>query len=239
MKTGLFIVIVLLSGCFAGIIYGVLNLIIVEPYLDSAINIENQNLFSSGEEIDGPQFWVEYYEYRSWQKGGQILAGAILGTSIGSLFGIVYALSKKSLPSRNNIGKTLILAGLMWFTLFVIPFLKYPANPPTVGDGETVVLRGILYLTLIAISGFLAIGFYQIFKRLKAKNRILPVIGYGVLISMVFFIMPENPDEISTSMELVNDFRVVAFLTGTVFWFTLALFLGVFWQKTNPDLSNT
>ena len=239
MKTGIFILIVLLSGCFAGIIYGALNLIIVEPYLDDAINIENQNLFSSGEEIDGPQFWVEYYEYRSWQKGGEILAGAILGTSIGSLFGIVYALSKKSLPSRNNIGKTLILAGLMWFTLFVIPFLKYPANPPTVGDGETVVLRGILYLTLIAISGFLAIGFYQIFKRLKAKNRILPIIGYGVLISLVFFLMPENPDEISTSMELVNGFRVVAFLTGTVFWFTLALFLGVFWQKTNPDLSNT
>ena len=239
MKTGIFIVIVLLSGCFAGTIYGTLNLIIVEPYLDDAINIENQNLFSSGEEIDGPQFWVEYYEYRSWQKGGQILAGAILGTSIGSLFGIVYALSKKSLPSRNNIGKTLILAGLMWFTLFVIPFLKYPANPPTVGDGETVVLRGILYLTLIAISGFLAIGFYQIFKRFKAKNRILPIIGYGVLISIVFFVMPENPDEVSTSMELVNGFRVVAFLTGTVFWFTLALFLGVFWQKTNPDLSNT
>ena len=239
MKTGIFVLIVLLSGCFAGTIYGTLNLIIVEPYLDDAINIENQNLFSSGEEIDGPQFWVEYYEYRSWQKGGQILAGAILGTSIGSLFGIVYALSKKSLPSRNNIGKTLILAGLMWFTLFVIPFLKYPANPPTVGDGETVVLRGILYLTLIAISGFLAIGFFQIFKRLKAKNRILPVIGYGVLISLVFFVMPENPDEISTSMELVNGFRVVAFLTGTVFWFTLALFLGVFWQKTNPDLSNT
>jgi len=239
MKTGIFILIVLLSGCFAGTIYGTLNLIIVEPYLDDAINIENQNLFSSGEEIDGPQFWVEYYEYRSWQKGGQILAGAILGTSIGSLFGIVYALSKKSLPSRNNIGKTLILAGLMWFTLFVIPFLKYPANPPTVGDGETVVLRGILYLTLIAISGFLAIGFYQIFKRLKAKNRILPIIGYGVLISIVFFVMPENPDEISTSMELVNGFRVVAFLTGTIFWFTLALFLGVFWQKTNPDLSNT
>ena len=239
MKTGIFIVIVLLSGCFAGTIYGALNLVIVEPYLDDAINIENQNLFSAGDEIDGPQFWVEYYEYRSWQKGGEVLAGALLGTSIGSLFGIVYALSKKSLPSRNNIGKTLILAGLMWFTLFVIPFLKYPANPPTVGDGETVVLRGILYLTLIAVSGFLAIGFYQIFKRLKAKNRILPIIGYTALISLVFFVMPENPDEISTSMELVNGFRIVAFLTGTVFWFTLALFLGVFWQKTNPDLSST
>ena len=231
--------IVLLSGCFAGTIYGGLNLLIVEPYLDDAINIENQNLFSSGEEIDGPQFWVEYYEYRTWQKGGEVLAGAILGTSLGSLFGIVYALSKKSLPSKNNIGKTLILAGLMWFTLFVIPFLKYPANPPTVGDEDTVVLRGMLYLALIAISGFMALGFYQIFKRVKDKNKILPVIGYAVLISLTLFLMPENPDEISTSMELINGFRMVAFLTGTLFWFTLALFLGIFWQKTNPDLSNT
>ncbi|MDP6857541.1 MAG: CbtA family protein [Candidatus Nitrosopelagicus sp.] len=239
MKTALFIIIVLLSGCFAGMIYGGLNLVIVEPYLDDAINIENQNLFSAGEETDGPQFWVEYYEYRSWQKGGEMLAGAIFGISIGSLFGIVYALSKKSLPSKNNISKTLILAGLMWFTLFVIPFLKYPANPPTVGDGETVVLRGILYLTLIAISGLMAIGFYQIFKRLKNKNRVLPIIGYSMLMCIVFFIMPDNPDKISTSMELINGFRAVAFLTNTVFWFTLALLLGIFWQKTNPDLSNT
>ena len=94
MKTGLFIAIVLLSGCFAGTIYGALNLAIVEPYLDDAINIENQKMFTAGEANDTPKFWVEYYEYRSWQKGGEVLAGAILGTSIGALFGIVYALSK-------------------------------------------------------------------------------------------------------------------------------------------------
>ena len=239
MKTGLFIAIVLLSGCFAGTIYGALNLAIVEPYLDDAINIENQKMFTSGEADDTPKFWVEYYEYRSWQKGGEVLAGAILGTSIGALFGIVYALSKNSLPSRNNIGKTLILAGLMWFTLFVIPFLKYPANPPTVGDGDTVVLRGILYLSFIAISGLTAVGFYQIFKRLKDKKRILAFIGYGAFISIIFLIMPENPDKINAPMELVNGFRAVAFLTSSVFWFTLALILGAFWQKTNPDLSST
>jgi predicted cobalt transporter CbtA len=239
MKTGLFITIVLLSGCFAGIIYGALNLAIVEPYLEDAISIENQNLFESGAAEDTPQFWVEYYKYRSWQQGGEVLAGAILGTSIGALFGIVYTLSKKSLPSKHNIGKTLILAGLMWFTLFVIPFLKYPANPPTVGDGDTVVLRGILYLVFIAISGFMAIGFYQIFKRLKNKKRIIAFVGYGALMSLVFFLMPENPDKITAPMELVNGFRGVVFLTSTVFWFTLALILGAFWQKTNPDLPNT
>ena len=239
MKTGIFLTIVLLSGCFAGVIYGALNLAIVEPYLDDAINIENQKLFALGEEENNPEFWIEYYKYRSWQKGGEVLAGAILGTSIGALFGIVYALSKNSLPSRNNIGKTLVLAGLMWFTLFVIPFLKYPANPPTVGDGETILLRGVLYLSFIAISGFMAIGFYKIFKILENKKRFLAFAGYGILISVIFFAFPENPDKITAPMELINGFRAVAFLTSTVFWFTLALILGAFWQKTNPDLSNT
>jgi len=50
MKTARFIALVLLAGCFAGIIHGTANLAIVEPYLDEAIGIENHNLFSSGEE---------------------------------------------------------------------------------------------------------------------------------------------------------------------------------------------
>ncbi|MBM2852701.1 MAG: hypothetical protein HW420_1248, partial [Candidatus Nitrosotenuis sp.] len=80
MRTSLFIAIVLLAGGLAGIIHGLVNLALVEPYLDKAIGIENQHLFASGEAKDTPQFWVEYYSYRAWQKGGQLLAGAILGT---------------------------------------------------------------------------------------------------------------------------------------------------------------
>ena len=170
MKTGLFIIIVLISGCFAGLIHGGLNLVIVEPYLDQAISIENQTLFATGEEEDTTSFWVEYNSYRVWQKGGQVLAGAILGTSIAALVGIVFLFVRKSLPEGNNVKKTLILSGLMWFTIFVIPFLKYPANPPTVGDAETVVMRGILFLSFIAISGLGAVAFYQVYKKLQNKK---------------------------------------------------------------------
>jgi len=49
MKAGYFIAIVLISGFTAGTIHGVVNLVIVEPYLDEAISIENRNLFASGE----------------------------------------------------------------------------------------------------------------------------------------------------------------------------------------------
>jgi len=235
LKTALFIIIVLVAGCFAGTIHGLANLAIVEPYLDEAIGIENQNLFASGEEEDTLQFQVEYESYRIWQKGGQVLAGAILGTSIGALFGIVFALSRKILPGDHHVKKALVLSGIMWFTIYLIPFLKYPANPPTVGDPDTVVLRSILYLSFIAISGFGAVGFYQLFKRVVKRKRIVVIIGYGIFISTVFLLMPDNPDEVTAPMDLVNGFRAMSVVAVSIFWISVGVILGALWQKYNPD----
>lgn len=235
MKTALFLAIVLISGALAGTIHGITNLALVEPYLDTAIGIENQHLFASGEEKDTPEFRAEFDSYRYWQKGGQVLAGAILGTSIGALFGIVYAYSRNSLPGRTDLKKTFTLAAIMWLTIYFIPFLKYPANPPTVGDPETVVLRSILYLSFIAISGFGAVGFYQLYKKLQSQKKIVAFVGYAIFISMVFVVMPPNPDEISAPMELVNGFRTMSVIAVSVFWVSVAIILGVFWHKFQPD----
>jgi len=235
MKTILFLAIVLVSGALAGTIHGAANLVFVESYLDEAIGIENQNLFASGEEKDTPAFWVEYSNYRDWQKGGQVLAGAILGTSVGALFGIVFAYSRNSLPGRNDLKKTFVLAGIMWLTIYFIPFLKYPANPPTVGDPETVVLRSILFLSFIAISGFGAVGFYQLYKRLASTKKIAAIVGYVVFIGIVFALMPPNPDEVTAPMDLVNGFRAMSVVAVSVFWVSVAIILGAFWNKFKPD----
>ena len=239
MKTLIFIFIVLLSGAFAGAIHGTVNFAIVEPYLDQAIGIENQNLFASGEEEDTPEFWVEYEGYRVWQKSGQILAGVILGTSVGALFGIVFALSRHVLPGNNNVKKSLVLAGVMWLTLYMIPFLKYPANPPTVGDGETVVLRAILYLSFIAISGLGALAFYKLSTKFKNRKKIVSVIGYSIFISAVFFVMPENPDEITAPMNLVNEFRFMSVLGVSSFWISVGIILGLFWNRFESHKETT
>jgi len=234
MKTILFLAIVLFSGALAGTIHGVANLVFVESYLDEAIGIENQNLFASGEAEDTPAFWVEYDSYRGWQKSGQVLAGAILGTSIGALFGIVYVLSRNALPQGSDLKKSFTLAAVMWFTIYIIPFLKYPANPPTVGDPETVVLRSILFLTFIALSGFGAVGFYQLYKRLQSK-KFAAFIGYGVFIAIIFALMPPNPDEVSAPMDLVNGFRAMSVVAVSVFWASLAVIFGGLWHKFRPD----
>ena len=239
MKTSLFLIIVLVSGALAGMVHGTVNFAIVEPYLDQAIGIENQNLFESGEAEDTPEFWVEYEGYRDWQKGGQILAGVILGVSIGSLFGLVFAYARNALPGNNDVKKSLVLSGMMWLTIYLIPFLKYPANPPTVGDGETVVLRAILYLSFIAISGIGAFGFYKLSKKFKANKKLISLVGYAVFISTVFVAMPENPDEITAPMNLVNEFRIMSVLGVTSFWISVGVILGMFWNKLQPHKETT
>ena len=234
MKTFLFIILVLLSGAFAGLIHGVVNFAIVEPYLDQAIGIENQNLFASGDEKDTPQFWAEYDGYRDWQKSGQILAGVILGISMGSLFGIVFALSKHSLPGCNYVKKSVILACVMWFTLIFLPFLKYPANPPTVGEEDTVILRSILYLSFIAISGIGAVVFYQVSKKINSNKKFVSLVGYGIFMSVAFIAMPANPDEITAPMSLVDEFRFMSILGISSFWISVGIILGLFWQRFEP-----
>ena len=231
MKSSIFLIIVLVSGAFAGLIHGSANLVLVEPYLDEAIGIENQNLFASGEEDDTLEFWIEYEGYRAWQKGGQLLAGVILGTSIGALFGIVFTLSRNSLPGNNNIKKALILAGIMWLTIYFIPFLKYPANPPTVGEAETVVLRSVLYLTFIAISGFSAVGFYKLSKMFQGNKKFIALVGYAVFVSAVFVAMPENPDEVTAPIDLVNGFRIMSVLAVSTYWISVGLILGILWNR--------
>ena len=235
MKSLLFIAIVLVSGFSSGVILGLTNFVTTEPFLDSAIELENRALFESGEEEDTPQFRAEYNSYRYWQKGGMILAGGMLGLAIGSLFGIVFALSRNVLPGRHDVQKALFLTGLMWFTIFIIPFLKYPANPPTVGDPDTVLLRSILYLSFIAISGLGAVGFYRLYKKLQSGKKIAAFAGYAVFISLVFVLMPPNPDEITAPMDLMNGFRVMSVMAVTIFWIANGLILGVLWHKFQPD----
>ena len=234
MKTIAFILITLVSGAIAGTILGLINQILVEPYIDQAIEIEVQNTVTSGEPVDHD----ELVQYRLWQKGGEIVAGTILGTSISALFGIVYVYSRDSLPGSNNKKKGLILAGIMFFVIFLIPALKYPANPPAVGDPDTIEYRESLYIGMLVISGFTALGVAILYRRLgktrkESRKIIVPTI-YVVIIALAFVVLPTNPDAITISSDLLMNFRIVTTITMGIFWGALGILLGSFWDVVKP-----
>jgi predicted cobalt transporter CbtA len=238
LKVITFVIITLLSGAIAGTVLGAINQALVEPYIDRAISIETQNAIKEGEVIDP----VELQNYRLWQKGGEIAAGTILGMSFGALFGVVFVYSRTLLlpQSNSNIRKALVLAGIMWFVLFLIPALKYPANPPAVGDPETIYYREGLYIGLLAISGFSALGLALLYRKLGSrtpnnKNRIIIVpLIYAAIIVGAILILPPNPDKISAPMDLVQGFRIASAFTMSIFWGLLGLILGALWDRLRP-----
>jgi predicted cobalt transporter CbtA len=235
LKAATFIAITLLSGAIAGAVLGALNQLVVEPFIDSAIDIENQNAIASGE-LFNPN---DYAAYRLWQKTGGIVAGAVLGMSIGALFGSVFAYGRPTFPGSDNKRKALVLAGIMGFVLFIVPALKYPANPPAVGDPETIYYRQSLYVAFLAISGFSALGAALLYRKLGgrgAKKIVGPGI-YAVIMIAAFLAMPANPDQITAPMELVTSFRIASALTMVFFWGVLGVVFGMFWDRLKPHES--
>jgi predicted cobalt transporter CbtA len=233
MKTIIFIAITLLAGAIAGTILGAINQIAVEPYIDHAVELETHNANQSSQIINPAEFTA----YRLWQRGGEMLAGTILGLSIGSLFGIVFAYTHNSVPGSNNKKKALIVAGIMWFVLFLIPALKYPANPPAVGDPETIYYRQSLYVAFLAISGFSALGLAFLYRKMGAlniKKAIIPA-AYAAIISGAYLAMPANPDPINAPMDLLMGFRITSAITISMFWGLLGVIFGTFWDKLNPS----
>jgi len=234
MKVITFIAIILIAGAIAGTILGILNQGIVEPYIEQAIVLENEKAASEGGEIINP---VEFNNYRLWQRGGEIAAGTILGTSIAALFGIVFAYSRQSIPGSTNKKKALTLAGIMWFVLFLVPALKYPANPPAVGDPETIYYRQSLYVAYLAISGFTALGVGLLYEKVRAihsKKVMIVSAIYAVIMVASYLALPPNPDAINAPMDLVAGFRLASGFTMSIFWGLLGIILGALWDKTRP-----
>jgi len=234
MKTLTFIGITLLSGAIAGTLLGLINQAVVEPFIDKAIGIEMQRHIAAGEIID----FNAQSHYRLWQKGGEIAAGAILGMSIAALFGIVFAYSRDSLPGHNNNNKkkALILGGIMFLVLFLVPALKYPANPPAVGDPNTISYRESLYTAILAISGFSALGLAFLYRKLgnkQSKKIIVPSI-YAFVIASSYLLLPPNPDKITIPTDLIVSFRIASVFTMAIFWGLLGIILGLFWDKLKP-----
>jgi predicted cobalt transporter CbtA len=248
MKTLTFISISILSGIIAGIVLAIVNQAVVTPYIERAVGIENQKAIARGEVIDPAAMAA----YRLWQKEGSVVAGAILGLAYGALLGAVFAYARSSLPGRNNMRKALLLAGIMWFTLYLVVALKYPANPPAVGNPDTIYLRESLYVIFMAISGFSALGLSYLHRILAKKKNLqtrkkvplllIPILLYVAIMAIAFFALPNNPDAITippsstttVPMDLIISFRVVTAITMSMFWGLLGILLGVLWDRTKP-----
>jgi predicted cobalt transporter CbtA len=232
MKSLLFVFISIVSGSISGLILAGMNLVAVEPFIDKAVGLETSKAVAAGENVD----ISEQNSYRVWQKSGSFIAGAILGMAFGSLLGTVYAFIRSYLPFSGDIKRAVFLSLVICLALFVIPSLKYPANPPAVGNPDTIYLRESLYLGFLAVSAVSALGLGILFYRFRDVRhiRIIIPLVYAVIMSSAFALFPPNPDKVSIPMDLVGSFRIASGLTMVGFWTVLGVIFGSLWHRFRP-----
>ena len=214
-----------LAGLIAGAITAGFHTLLLEPLIERAIELEEQASRLPGQAGHEPLI------DRPTQRWGLVLGFLVYGALWGLLFGLVAYFAQTLWPAAWTAYRFgLSLALLVGWSVAVLPFLKYPANPPGVGETETIAYRQWLYfgfLGLSAVGTALAVGIYRWLTRSASSGpagrlpAALAVTVYVILVIIVYLVMPANPDPVEMPTGLVWPFRVVAFLGLLLFWAVL------------------
>ncbi|QIE28416.1 putative cobalt transporter subunit CbtA (plasmid) [Caballeronia sp. SBC1] len=237
----------LIRGMIAGLVAGLLGFCVAktfgEPSVDRAIAFETQQdkLQSQAEAAAGhqhdPADDVELVS-RATQAGLGLLTGVcVFGTALGGLFSLVFALSYARLGALRARGTSALLGLFGFVAVAIVPFLKYPPNPPSVGNPDTIGARTALFFGMVAISLIVAVFAVRLQRRLKARHGdwnavLISVAVYIVLMALAYLALPPI-DEVPKlfSATLLWNFRVAAIGIQAVIWATLGLLFGVLAQR--------
>jgi Probable cobalt transporter subunit (CbtA) len=217
------------AGLLAGLLAGLFAFLIGEPSLDRAIALEAASSGAHHEEVFS----------RSTQKAGLFFATGLFGVTVGGVFGICYAYFRGRLAAGSDFKRSVYLAGAVFVGAFLIPFIKYPANPPTVGDPSTIRERTAAYFTLVALSLLSILLAWVVARTLKTRGMSVwtrrMTIGGGLLVVVgaLFLILPAAPSTDGFPSGLLWAFRFSSFGTQVVFWAGLGLLFGALCERAN------
>ncbi|WP_214110052.1 CbtA family protein [Acrocarpospora catenulata] len=211
----------LLAGLLAGFAAGIFAFLVGEPYVDSAIALE--------EAVAGDGHHAEELVSRAGQQGGLFLATALYGLALGGLFALAYAFARGRTGPRSDPALAVALAGAGFAAVVLVPFVKYPANPPAVGDPATIGQRTTLYLVAVAI-GLLAVAAGAVAHRLAGgagpRSWLAGGLAFLVPVAVSWAVLPAV-DEVAEGFpaSLLWNFRLASLGTQVVLWGALgALF---------------
>ena len=214
----------LLAGACAGLLATGFAEVAGEPTVERAISFEEARDAASGQPVmAGP---VSRPVQRSV---GLSVAAVVYGLGMGGLFALVFAAVYGRVGEAGPARTALWLAGAAFVVVFLVPFLKYPANPPSIGRPETIGERTLLYFTMLAISVLAAIAAVRtralLARRLAAgPATLLALVAFGAIVVIAGLVMP-GVDEVPRRFPATTlwHFRMASLGTQAVLWAIIGL----------------
>lgn len=242
----------LVRGMLAGVVAGVLAFgfarVYGEPQVDQAISLEDHGGaggHAHGMDMAAPSASVpapahehghdheEELVSRDTQAGIGLLTGVVVfGAAVGGLFALVFAYAHGRTGTLGARALSAWLALAAFTALVLIPNLKYPANPPSVGMAESIGYRTGLFFLMIAISVTVLVFSLKVRRALVANlgawnGSVAGVAVFVGITALVLNIMPtlnEVPSNFPAT--LLWQFRVAAIGIQLLMWTTIGLLFG-------------
>ena len=215
----------LLAGAVGGVLAFLFARTFVEPVITRALAYEEAH-------EHGHEHGMELFS-----RGVQANVGmgfGVLGFSVamGAVFAVVYCVLYGRVGNISPRSLSVLLAGGMFLSLYVIPFLKYPPNPPATSLEETIRQRTLLYVLMVVLSAALLVAAVYLGHRLVAQfghwsATLIGVGAYVVAISVVMLVLPtidETPGDFSA--DVLYEFRLYSLGTQFVLWAMIGLVFG-------------
>jgi hypothetical protein len=220
----------MLAGLAAAVLATVFAAVFGEPQVARAIAIEAAHAPSGAGEAELVSRTVQ-------STVGLAVAVAVYGAAIGGIFGLAFALVHGRFGRTGVRGTAAVVAGAGFVIVGLVPFLKYPANPPAVGQPETLGRRTALYAVLLLV-GVLAAVLAAILKR-HLDGRFGPweaaLVAAGVFVAVVGLAAALLPsvDEVPADFPATTlwRFRIATLGTQAVLWTGLGLTFGVLVER--------
>jgi hypothetical protein len=229
----------LLRGMLVGIVAGLLAFGFAkafgEPMVDHAIAFEEHLAEEKGETPE-PELVS-----REVQSTVGLLTGVLsYGAGLGGLFALAYGVAYGRVGHLRPRTVAALLAVAAFVAFYLVPALKYPANPPSVGLPETIGYRTGLYFFMVGFS-IVAMGIAttigrHLVGRLGGWNAtLLAGAAFIVVIAVAQALMPDiNEVPAEFPAVVLWRFRLASLGIQLVLWTGVGLLFG-YWTERDQE----
>jgi hypothetical protein len=216
-------------GLAAGLVGGIAGALILwwlgEPSIRQSLEVEAR--LSQGEVHE------ETFS-RGVQVFGGVTAVLVTGLVLGLVLTIVFVKVRNRVALRTDAHVAIAAGALLFLVHGQIPWLKYPPNPPGVGDPETINERTVSYLVLIAVAVLALVLAHEVAVRLADRHIELPwrwlaAVAVNVTVLVIAYVVLPSPDPIPEGVgaDLLWRFRLASLAGLAAMWGAMTLTMAV------------
>ncbi|MEV6423146.1 CbtA family protein [Streptomyces sp. NPDC051662] len=234
----------MIAGVLAGLCAFALAYVAGEPSVRASIAQEEAHSASAhqhgGEATQqGAEEEEEELVSRPVQSTFGLATGVLVyGVALGGIASLVFAGCLGRIGRFGPRVTAALLAGAAFATVYLVPFLKYPANPPAVGDPDTIGKRTTLFFLMIVLSVLLAVVAVIAGRRLAPRlgnwnAAVAAGGGYVVAVVVACLVLPANTDAIPATFPaaLLWEFRLASIAVQALLWTAFGLIFGALAER--------